>query len=416
MAAITVNGLYKIFGKNPSNAIPLLKEGKTKDEILEETGLTVAIDNASFDVEKQETFVIMGLSGSGKSTVLRCLNRLIEPTSGDVLIGDDQTNIMEADKEKLLNLRRSRMSMVFQNFGLFPHRSVLDNVAYGLEIGGMDKSERDEKSVEAIDMVGLKGYEDKMPNELSGGMQQRVGLARALANDPEILLMDEAFSALDPLIRADMQDELLELQQKMSKTIVFITHDLDEALKIGDRIAIMKDGAIVQIGTPEQILTEPEDDYVKAFVQNVDRTKIITAQTIMKKAPTINIKKDGPGVAVRKMKQEGISSIYVLDSNRKYLGIVTIEDASDLKEKNIKSVDDIIRDDAGRTSPETPVKQLLSDVMTSSYPVAVLDDDGKLAGIVDRASIISEVNLNDPEYSMEDEEDASESSEVKQTA
>lgn len=416
MAAITVNGLYKIFGKNPSNAIPLLKEGKTKDEILEETGLTVAIDNASFDVEKQETFVIMGLSGSGKSTVLRCLNRLIEPTSGDVLIGDDQTNIMEADKEKLLNLRRSRMSMVFQNFGLFPHRSVLDNVAYGLEIGGMDKSERDEKSVEAIDMVGLKGYEDKMPNELSGGMQQRVGLARALANDPEILLMDEAFSALDPLIRADMQDELLELQQKMSKTIVFITHDLDEALKIGDRIAIMKDGAIVQIGTPEQILTEPEDDYVKAFVQNVDRTKIITAQTIMKKAPTINIKKDGPGVAVRKMKQEGISSIYVLDSDRKYLGIVTIEDASDLKEKNIKSVDDIIRDDAGRTSPETPVKQLLSDVMTSSYPVAVLDDDGKLAGIVDRASIISEVNLNDPEYSMEDEEDASESSEVKQTA
>lgn len=398
MAAIKVKNLYKIFGKQPSKAIPLLKEGETKDEILEETGLTVAIDNASFDVQKKETFVIMGLSGSGKSTVLRCLNRLIEPTSGDVLIGEDQTNIMDLDKENLLELRRKRMSMVFQNFGLFPHRSVLDNVAYGLEIGGMRKSERDEKSIESIEMVGLKGYENKMPNELSGGMQQRVGLARALANDPEILLMDEAFSALDPLIRADMQDELLELQQKMSKTIVFITHDLDEALKIGDRVAIMKDGAVVQIGTPEQILTEPEDDYVKAFVQNVDRTKIITAQTIMRKAPTINIKKDGPGVAVRKMRQDGISSIYVLDSDRKYKGIVTIDDAADQKKKNVKNVDDIIRDDAGRTSPDTPVKHLLSDVMTSSYPVAVLDDVGRLTGIVDRASIISEVNLNDPQY------------------
>ena len=403
MPAITITDLYKIFGKNPSRAIPLLKEGKTKDEILDETGLTVAINKASFEVQEQETFVIMGLSGSGKSTVLRCLNRLIEPTSGDVFIGEDQTNIMDLDKEDLLELRRKRMSMVFQNFGLFPHRSVLDNVAYGLEIGGMEKSERDKKSIESIEMVGLKGYENKMPNELSGGMQQRVGLARALANDPEILLMDEAFSALDPLIRADMQDELLELQQKMSKTIVFITHDLDEALKIGDRVAIMKEGAVVQIGTPEQILTEPEDDYVKAFVQNVDRTKIITAQTIMRKAPTINIKKDGPGVAVRKMKQDGMSSIYVLDSNRKYKGIVTIDDATELQKNNVKSVDDIIRDDAGRTSPDTPVKQLLSDVMTSSYPVAVLDDEDRLTGIVDRASIISEVNLNDPQYSSEKE-------------
>ena len=413
MAAIKITDLYKIFGKNPSRAIPLLKDGKSKDQILEETGLTVAINKASFEVQKKETFVIMGLSGSGKSTVLRCLNRLIEPTAGDVLIGDDEIDIMSADKEELLELRRKRMSMVFQNFGLFPHRTVLDNVAYGLEIGGMDKEERHKKSNEAIEMVGLKGYEHKMPNDLSGGMQQRVGLARALANDPEVLLMDEAFSALDPLIRADMQDELLELQQKMSKTIVFITHDLDEALKIGDRIAIMKGGAIIQIGTPEQILTEPEDDYVKAFVQNVDRTKIITAQTIMRKAPTINIKKDGPGVAVRKMKQEGISSIYVLDPDRKYLGIVTIEEATDLQKKNIKSVDDIIRDDAGTTSPDTPVKRLLSDVMKSSYPVAVLDDEKHLKGIVDRASIISEVNLNDPDY--EDTDESKEESTIEQT-
>lgn len=405
MAAITVKNLYKIFGKKPKKAIPLLKEGMSKDEILDKTGLTVAIDDATFEVQKQETFVIMGLSGSGKSTVLRCLNRLIEPTQGDVLIGDDKVNIMDADKEHLLELRRKRMSMVFQNFGLFPHRTVINNVAYGLEIGGMEKSERHQKAQEAIEMVGLQGYEHKKPSELSGGMQQRVGLARALANDPEILLMDEAFSALDPLIRADMQDELLELQQRMSKTIVFITHDLDEALKIGDRIAIMKDGAIVQIGSPEQILTEPEDEYVKAFVQNVDRTKIITAQTIMRKAPTINIKKDGPGVAVRKMKNIGVSTIYVLDEERHYKGIITIEDAAELQQKNVKSVDDIIRDDAGTAGPDTPIKQLLPTALSNSYPVAVLDEERKLKGIVDRASIISEVNLNDAASDLEIETD-----------
>src|SRR6056297_2599468 len=401
MAEITVKNLFKVFGKNPEKAFPLIEEGKSKDEILDETGNTVGINDASFEVKEKEMFVIMGLSGSGKSTVLRCLNRLIEPTKGTIIIGDE--DVTKVSKERLLEMRRKKMSMVFQNFGLFPHRTVANNVEYGLEIGGMPKEERKEKAYAALEKVGLKGYEEQKPSELSGGMQQRVGLARALANDPEILLMDEAFSALDPLIRADMQDELLELQQKMSKTIVFITHDLDEALKIGDRIAIMKEGAVVQIGTPEQILTEPEDDYVKAFVQNVDRTKIITAQTIMRKAPTINIKKDGPGVAVRKMKQEGISSLYVLNSDRKYLGIVTIDDASELQKKNVKTVEDIIRDDAGRTSPEAPVKQLLSKVMTSSYPVAVLDDAGRLSGIVDRASIISEVNLNDPQYSSEKE-------------
>ncbi len=398
MAAITVKNLYKIFGKKPEKAIPLLQNGTSKEEILEKTGQTVAIDNASFEVKKDETFVIMGLSGSGKSTVLRCLNRLIEPTRGSIFIGEDQINILEIKQEELRNLRRRRMSMVFQNFGLFPHRSVLNNVAYGLEIGGMEKQERNEKAMQSIEMVGLKGYENMKPKELSGGMQQRVGLARALANDPEILLMDEAFSALDPLIRADMQDELLELQAKMKKTIVFITHDLDEALKLGDRIAIMKDGAIVQIGSPEKILTEPATDYVRAFVQNVDRTKIISAKTIMRKAPTVNFKKDGPGVAVRKMKKIGTSTVYVVDSDRKYKGIVTIDDANDLMEKNVKDLSSIIRNDAGRTSPDTPIKQLLSMALSSTYPVAVLDEEELLLGIVNRASIISEVNLNDPEY------------------
>lgn len=398
MPAISVKSLYKIFGKKPERAIPLLKDGVGKDEILERTGLTVAIDDATFDVEKEETFVIMGLSGSGKSTVLRCLNRLIDPTKGQVFIGEDKTDIMEISQERLLELRRRRMSMVFQNFGLFPHRSVINNVGYGLEIGGVEKKVRDEKAMSAIEMVGLKGYENMKPKELSGGMQQRVGLARALANDPEILLMDEAFSALDPLIRADMQDELLELQAKMSKTIVFITHDLDEALKLGDRIAIMKDGAIVQIGTPEKIITEPGSDYVRAFVQNVDRTKIITAQTIMRKAPTINLQKDGPGVAVRKMKKVGTSTVYVVDSERKYKGIVTIDDANKLKEKNVKDLSGIIRNDAGKTTPDTPIKQLLSKALSSAYPVPVLDEEEHLLGIVDRASIISQVNLNDPEH------------------
>ncbi len=403
MSAITVNNLYKIFGKKPEQAIPMLQDGVSKPEILEQTGCTVAINNASFEIHQSETFVIMGLSGSGKSTVLRCLNRLIEPTDGEIYIGEDNEDILNVDHERLLDLRRKRMSMVFQNFGLFPHRSVLNNVAYGLEIGGMAKPEREDKAMKAIDLVGLKGYENMKPSELSGGMQQRVGLARALANEPEVLLMDEAFSALDPLIRADMQEELLQIQDRMHKTIVFITHDLDEALKIGDRIAIMKDGMIVQIGTPEQILTEPETDYVKAFVQNVDRTKIITAGSIMRKAPFVNIKKDGPGVAVREMEQHGVSTTFVIDGDRKFKGIVSIEDAVELHKKKIKSLDTIIQTDAKSTSPDTPIKQLIGTAIETSHPIAVIDEQGKFLGAVDRASIISEVNLNDPDYVDENE-------------
>ena len=401
MPAITVKNLYKVFGKKPERAIPMLKDGMSKDEILEDTGLTVAIDDASFAVKKEEIFVIMGLSGSGKSTVLRCLNRLIEPTAGEIYLESEQMNIMDIKRETLLKVRRRSMSMVFQNFGLFPHRSVLNNVAYGLEIGGMDKEERHNKGIKAIDLVGLKGYEDKRPNELSGGMQQRVGLARALANDPEILLMDEAFSALDPLIRTDMQNELLELQNEMSKTIVFITHDLDEALKLGDRIAIMKDGKIVQIGTPETILTDPSDDYVRAFVQNVDRTKIITAGSIMRNAPTVDLKKDGPGVASRAMEKNGVSTVYVLGENRTYKGIVTIDDANRLKNENVKSLDKIIKNDAYTAQPDTPIKQLLSEAIGSTVPIAVINADGKFMGVVDRASIINEVKLNSSENGAE---------------
>ncbi|MDZ7755872.1 glycine betaine/L-proline ABC transporter ATP-binding protein [Rhodohalobacter sp.] len=401
MAEITVKNLFKIFGKNPKKALPLIEEGKSKDEILDETGNTIGVNNASFEVKEKEMFVIMGLSGSGKSTVLRCLNRLIEPTKGTIIIGDE--DVTKVSKERLLEMRRKKMSMVFQNFGLFPHRTVANNVEYGLEISGMPKEERSKKAYEALEKVGLQGYEEQKPSELSGGMQQRVGLARALANDPEILLMDEAFSALDPLIRADMQDELLELQAEVNKTVVFITHDLDEALKIGDRIAIMKDGYVVQVGTPEEILTNPANDYVKAFVQNVDRTKIITANAIMRKAPTIQASKDGPSVAIRKMEKTGVSTTYVVDEKRNLKGIVTIDDAVELKENDGKDLSDIINADIEVAGPDTPINALLTKSIQSKYPIAVINEDGKLLGIVDRATILAELNENGSVQSEENE-------------
>ncbi|MFO7800167.1 glycine betaine/L-proline ABC transporter ATP-binding protein [Rhodohalobacter sp.] len=401
MAEITVTNLYKIFGKNPQKALPLIEEGKSKDEILEETGNTIGVNNASFEVKEKEMFVIMGLSGSGKSTVLRCLNRLIEPTKGTIMIGDE--DVTKVSKERLLEMRRKKMSMVFQNFGLFPHRTVANNVEYGLEIGGMPKEERREKAYVALEKVGLKGYEEQKPSELSGGMQQRVGLARALANEPEILLMDEAFSALDPLIRADMQDELLELQAEVNKTVVFITHDLDEALKIGDRIAIMKDGYVVQVGTPEEILTNPASDYVKAFVQNVDRTKIITANAIMRKAPTVQATKDGPSVAIRKMEKTGVSTTYVVDEKRHLKGIVTIDDAVELKDKEGKNLSDIINTEIEVAGPDTPINALLTKSLQSKYPIAVVNEEGKFLGIVDRATILAELNENGSAQSEENE-------------
>jgi len=401
MAEITVKNLFKIFGKNPQKALPLIEEGKSKDEILDETGNTIGVNNASFEVKDKEMFVIMGLSGSGKSTVLRCLNRLIETTKGSIIIGDE--DVTKVSKERLLEMRRKKMSMVFQNFGLFPHRTVANNVEYGLEIGGMPKEERKEKAYAALEEVGLKGYEEQKPSELSGGMQQRVGLARALANDPEILLMDEAFSALDPLIRADMQDELLELQAEVNKTVVFITHDLDEALKIGDRIAIMNDGYVVQVGTPEEILTNPANDYVKAFVQNVDRTKIITANAIMRKAPTVQASKDGPSVAIRKMEKTGVSTTYVVDEKRHLKGIVTIDDAIQLKENDVKDLSDIINTDIEVAGPDTPINALLTKSLQSKYPIAVVNEDGKFLGIVDRATILAELNENDSVQSEEKE-------------
>ncbi|MBB5174241.1 betaine/proline/choline family ABC transporter ATP-binding protein [Texcoconibacillus texcoconensis] len=396
MAKLKVENLTKVFGKRPKHGFKLLQDGKTKNEILEETGMTVGVNQANFEVEDGEIFVIMGLSGSGKSTIIRMLNRLIDPTGGNVWV--DGEDLAQINDQQLREVRRKKMSMVFQKFGLFPFRTILQNVEYGLEVQGIPKEERSEKCVESLELVGLKGYEDKYPDELSGGMQQRVGLARALANDPDILLMDEAFSALDPLIRKDMQDELLDLQQTMKKTIVFITHDLDEALRIGDRITIMKDGAIVQIGTPEEILTSPENDYVERFVEDVDRSKVFTAENIMVRPETVNVEKDGPRVALQRMRDENISSIFVINRNRELEGIVHADDVSKAVKENATNLKELIQTDIPRVEKDTPMNELFDIASTSSIPIAVVDNK-KLRGIIIRSTVLSalsgsEVNGN----------------------
>jgi len=279
MPKIEIKNVYKIFGQNPSKILPMVQEGATKEEVLEQTGHTVGLDNVSISVEEGETFVCMGLSGSGKSTLIRHINRLIDPTSGEVSV--EGTNVMELNQKNLIEFRRHKMSMVFQRFGLFPHKTVIQNVGYGLEVQGKDKNEIEKVAMEKIDAVGLNGFEHQYPNQLSGGMQQRVGLARALATNTDIMLMDEAFSALDPLIRSDMQKQLIDLQSELKKTIVFITHDLDESLKLGDHIGILNGGRLVQVGTPIDIIMSPADDYVAAFVKDVNRAKVIKAKIIM---------------------------------------------------------------------------------------------------------------------------------------
>ncbi len=321
---VEVKALTKIFGKRVKAAQEMLKQGHTKAEILAATGATVGVDRANFQVEEGEIFVIMGLSGSGKSTTIRMLNRLINPTSGSVLI--DGEDIAKMDKAQLQAVRRQKMSMVFQSFALLPNRTVQQNVEFGLEIQGVDKATRAKQALDALGLVGLTDYADQHPDQLSGGMQQRVGLARAFANDPEVLLMDEAFSALDPLNRRDMQDELLDLQENLHKTIIFISHDLNEALHIGDHIMIMKDGEVVQIGTPEEILSAPADDYVERFIEGVDRSQVYTAGNVMVRPTTVNIQKGGPRLAARRMRENEISSVYAVDNARHLLGIIDAKD------------------------------------------------------------------------------------------
>ncbi|WP_442587167.1 quaternary amine ABC transporter ATP-binding protein [Pedobacter sp. AW31-3R] len=390
MSKLKIEDLTLIFGKDKAEALSLLKKGKSKSDILKETGCTVAVKNATFNIEKGEFFVIMGLSGSGKSSLLRCLNRLIEPTSGNVILND--VNITSLDDAELQAVRRKEMAMVFQNFGLLPHRTVLENVAFGLELQNVPVAEREKKAEEVIRLVSLQGYENQHTSSLSGGMQQRVGLARALANEPEILLMDEAFSALDPLIRTQMQDELIDLQKTMQKTIVFITHDLDEAIRLGDRIAIMKDGEVIQIGTPEDILTNPATDYVSSFVEKVDRKAIITAASLMFEKPTVAIfRKDGVEGSLRKMRASGLISLPAVSVDKHFLGFVYLKDILELKAKGEHTIEKAIIPDVPVAYLETTVEQMLPFIAENGRAVPVVDrETNKLLGIVAQTSLLIE--------------------------
>ncbi|ANZ57825.1 glycine betaine/L-proline ABC transporter ATP-binding protein [Fructilactobacillus lindneri] len=398
---IKVDHLTKIFGSQINKAQELLSEGKSKAEILAQTGSNVGVDDANFTINDNEIFVIMGLSGSGKSTLLRMFNRLIEPTSGTIFV--DGENIMQLDKKGLLELRRKKMSMVFQDFALLPNRTIIENAAFGLEVQGVAKTERDKKAHESLEMVGLKGYDNSYPNELSGGMQQRVGLARAITNDPDILLMDEAFSALDPLNRREMQNELLELQHKLHKTIIFISHDLNEALRIGDRILMMHDGDVVQIATPEDLLTHPKNDYVKKFIENVDRSKILTAGNIMVKPNTINIEKDGPKLALRRMNQDQISSIFVVDNDKHFLGLIDADDVSDLIKNNERDLHKILNTNVPTTSSDTAIAELFAQISKSPVPFAVIDDEKHLEGIILRSTLLEAISSNTSEGGNDNE-------------
>ena len=386
VSKLRIENLTKIFGNKQKEALDLIDEGKNKREILEATGATIGVKQATFDVEEGEIFVIMGLSGSGKSTLVRMLNRLIEPTSGNIYIDEDNISVM--DTKALREVRRKKISMVFQNFGLFPHRTILENTEYGLEVQGIDKKERQKKAEAALENAGLLPYKDQYPDQLSGGMQQRVGLARALANDPDILLMDEAFSALDPLIRRDMQDELIEMQKTMNKTIIFITHDLNESLRLGDRIAIMRDGEVVQVGTGQEILANPANDYVKRFVEDIDRTKVYTAEHIMEKPAALSGEREKPANVLRIMKENNMSNILVVDKEERLLGYVTREDVEHLYEKGHENISKIINKDVPEIEPDVLVDDIFDVVHETETPIVITNEQSEIEGIIVRSNVI----------------------------
>ena len=385
MNKLEVKHLTKIFGKRQKQALEMVQQAKSKTEILEKTGATVGVYDVNFEVQTGEIFVIMGLSGSGKSTLIRLLNRLIDPTSGDIYI--DGQDVAKMNEEELRDVRRHKLNMVFQNFGLFPHRTILENTEFGLEVRGVDKEERTRLAEQALDKAGLFSFKDQYPDQLSGGMQQRVGLARALANNPDILLMDEAFSALDPLIRREMQDELLDLQAEHERTIIFITHDLNEALRIGDRIAIMADGQIMQIGTGEEILTNPANDFVREFVEDVDRSKVLTAQNIMTTPLTTNIDIDGPTVALNRMKKEEVSMLLAVDRKRQLKGSLTAEAARDARKQH-QALAEVIDKNVRKVTQETLITDIFPLIYDSPAPLAVVDDKDKLVGVIIKGRVI----------------------------
>jgi glycine betaine/proline transport system ATP-binding protein len=383
--AVHAEHLYKVFGRHPQDAVTTLAAGASRDEVAD-LG-TAAVIDASFDVRVGEIFVVMGLSGSGKSTLIRMLNGLLESTSGTITIGDDE--ITNVSPKRLREIRRRSVSMVFQHFALLPHRTVIDNVAYGLEIQGVAKAERLQRARRTIELVGLDGWADSLPDELSGGMKQRVGLARALTADTDVLLMDEAFSALDPLIRREMQEQLLELQSALGKTIIFITHDLNEAMLLGDRIAVMRDGRIVQIGTPEDILTDPANDYVAKFVHDVDRSRVLTASAVMEPARSVTPLTAGPRAALRVMRDLQTSAVFVTGRDRVLAGAVLDRDALAHVRANRTDLHTIVDADVTTVSPNTPLLDLVEPAVGSTLPIAVVDERGRLLGVVPRVTLLA---------------------------
>ncbi|MCK4274254.1 MAG: glycine betaine/L-proline ABC transporter ATP-binding protein [Dehalococcoidales bacterium] len=378
-----------MFGHNPE-AILESEETRTaaKETLHEETGCVVAVRDVSFKVNKGELFVIMGLSGSGKSTLIRCVLRLIEPTAGKILINGE--DVCGYDNKQLINLRRHSTGMIFQHFGLFPHRSVLDNAAYGLKVRGVAKEKRYEIAREVLNKVGLKGWENYLPSALSGGMQQRVGIARALANDPDILLMDEPFSGLDPLIRRQMQDELIALQSEVHKTILFVTHDLDEALKLGNHVAIMKDGDIIQMGTPEEVITSPINGYVRSFVQDASPTKVVTASSIMEQPNVLLYEWQGPKAAMHLLRTNHLDEVFMVDRAGKLRGLVTLERLIELFRKGEESLAGAVDTDFVTATADAVLEDLFPLAASTGHPIAVVDEDGKFLGeIFDSTIMIS---------------------------
>jgi glycine betaine/proline transport system ATP-binding protein len=383
---IQVNHVTKLYGSNRAEAVEMKKRGATKDEILKKTGVILALWDVNLRIERGRICAIIGLSGSGKSTVVRCLTRLNRPSSGEIVF--ERRDLAQMTKKELLNLRRTKISMVFQSFGLMSHRDVLENITYGLEINGVPAVEREQRAASIISMVGLEGMERKRCDELSGGMKQRVGLARALCNDPDVLLMDEPFSALDPLVRNSMQFELLSIQRKLHKTVVFITHDINEAFKLGDMVAIMKDGEIIQTDTPEQMSAEPADGYVREFIDSADKSKVVSVGSIMIMPSCLVRLGDGIGHAIHEMRQNELSTVYVVDDNMELAGILSIYDAVQARNDG-RSISDILQRDIPTTTADAIVADIMQTAAETPYPIAVVDETNRLRGLVTKASVLS---------------------------
>ena len=383
---ITAEGLYKVFGRRPARGVDALRQGRSRDE-LRDSGLTAAVIDASFSVDPGEIFVVMGLSGSGKSTLIRMVNGLLPATAGELRIGDDVLSDMSP--AKIREVRRTRVSMVFQHFALLPHRTVGENAAYGLEVSGMNRADREAKAATALEMVGLKGWGGYKPAALSGGMQQRVGLARALAAGTDIMLMDEAFSALDPLIRRDMQDQLVDLQQRLDKTVLFITHDLNEAMRLGDRIAMMRDGRIVQVGTSDEILNEPANDYVARFIQDVDRSRVLTAGAIMEKPNEVLGDGQGPRTAHRMLRATQNPWLVVLNRDRTPRGVLWEDDVAAAVGAGRDDLPWSTVHEMPVASEDTPISELFTLAAKHLSPIVVVDDKDRFLGVVPRVTLLT---------------------------